>query len=435
MNTDSETIHALHEQAVSLAPITSPISTRPVSAGAPPKSDAGLEVIKAALLRHPAIQQAASAIAANGAQVRVNQAAQLPKVGVGLSDVGIGSYGSDEFGPEVTASQLVTDFGVTGLTIKESELETQRSYLEFQRSANVAAAEVLVLMSDVLRNRTLQELRSEQLNSMRALQKMVVRRREAGATSEPDTLEVERRIHSAEYQLFEARATLVESQSAVLQVAGIDFTGAELPAIEQADACSFNPTKTFDVRVARIEIVIAETALNRTERSRLPRVSIDAVAQQPIDGSEPRFGVGLNFGLNVFEGGAHSARVDHAMNTLKASQSGLERAVLDSGLVQSRWQRQIVEANQKTEILSRQISLLDSVRELYRSQYLDLGTRSLIELLDAEEDFFNLRGEEINVHFDHLNTGFECMERSGELLRSLNLGSTSLFGYPLNSSL
>lgn len=392
---------------------------------------AGTDAVRGALMRHPAIEEAANEIAASAAEVRVSRAALFPQLGLGATTGLTTDDDDDDNDPalELTGSQVITDFGTTALSIDAADLDVLRNYVAFQQAVDDAAVETLTLMADVQRARALVPLRTEQLGAMRDLQGLVQQRRAAGATSEPDILETERRIQSAEFALFEAELAEAEAESALIEVSGIPFSG-KMPSAPSGRGCRSGNLPDTSIQIARLDEAIAELTLEKTKRSHLPRIALEAVARQPTEGSA-RIGMNVNIDTRVFEGGARSARLDAAARSLQARKSGVARARQSDQLEQLRLTRELSAASQRQQMIGRQIGLLDEARELYRRQYFDLGTRDLVDLLDTEEDFFDLQADQIVSRHDEIALRWQCASRSNNLLPALGITEASLHGFPL----
>lgn len=54
-------------------------------------------------------------------------------------------------------------------------------------------------------------------------------------------------------------------------------------------------------------------------------------------------------------------------------------------------------------------------RTLYREQYLQLGTRSLLDLLNAEQEYYGARSDQIDNTHEMLRLGVECLYYAGRL--------------------
>ena len=70
----------------------------------------------------------------------------------------------------------------------------------------------------------------------------------------------------------------------------------------------------------------------------------------------------------------------------------------------------------------------------YRSQYFDLGTREISELLDNEEEFYNRKAELIELESELTANQIECATRDRSLRKAMKIDGNSLYGYPLAPS-
>lgn len=73
-------------------------------------------------------------------------------------------------------------------------------------------------------------------------------------------------------------------------------------------------------------------------------------------------------------------------------------------------------------MLEQREALSIETRELYQQQYLQLGARPLIDLLNAEQEIYQTRFERINIDTDTHLMGLTCAHELGQLHRSFELG-------------
>ncbi|MGL4673319.1 MAG: TolC family protein, partial [Wohlfahrtiimonas sp.] len=57
----------------------------------------------------------------------------------------------------------------------------------------------------------------------------------------------------------------------------------------------------------------------------------------------------------------------------------------------------------------------------YKQQYLELGTRTLVDLLNSEQEYHRAQVDVVNNRFDIIQTQLECSYRQGKLAESLNI--------------
>lgn len=384
-------------------------------------------VVRNGLLLHPTVREAASRISASADEVRVQRAALFPSLGLSLAG-GHGAASKGEPALELTGKQLIVDFGDTKRAVTAADLDVQINYIAFQQAVDRATVEVLTAFDDVRKYSRLLEVRRQQLTAMRELQELVAERIAAGAAPAPDLLETRKRLQAAEFEVHDTDLALAEARDRLTRLSGQGRGGA-LPALR--GNCTA-PAGADDLRIARLQLAKSELDLERAERARLPRINLAPIARAR-DGEGVKLGLNLGVDSDLLAGGAHTARANAARNRREAAQAGTDAASRNAGLDERALQRQIAGSSRRLEMLRRQIELLAETRTLYRSQYLDLGTRQISELLDNEEEFYNRRAELVEAESALGTSRLECAVRDGSLRRAAGLAGSSIHGYPLAS--
>lgn len=72
-------------------------------------------------------------------------------------------------------------------------------------------------------------------------------------------------------------------------------------------------------------------------------------------------------------------------------------------------------------MVDERIASIRITRDLYREQYLQLGTRSLLDLLNAEQEYHGARFEQVDNAHDLLRLAVECWYQSGRLADEFSL--------------
>lgn len=378
------------------------------------------------LLLHPGVREAASRVMASADEVRVQRAALFPALGLSFGG-GVGDAGRGDPGLELTGRQLVMDFGNTRRKISAADIDLQINYIAFQKGVDAALIEMLEAHDSVRMQGELLDLRRRQLTAMRDLEKLVSERIEAGATTAPDLLETRKRVQSAEFLVHDAELSLAESRDRLARLTG-QSKGGVLP--EMRSSC-MSPGIADDIRMAHLALAKAVLDLEYAENARQPRIVLSPVARQE---SGSGVGLGLNLGVDsdLLQGGALTARVNAARNALEGARAGVEAAEREVKLRDQKLLRDIAATERRREMLDRQIDLLTQTRVLYRSQYLDLGTRQLPELLDNEEEIFNRQAERIEARSALARYRLDCAAGDRSLRTAIGIGEFSLYGYPLS---
>jgi adhesin transport system outer membrane protein len=274
------------------------------------------------------------------------------------------------------------------------------------------------------------EVAREQLASVSNVSSLVEARYAQGATTRSDALQAQSRVDAAEATILQIEAELRRWSSNLAFLLGRDeapdVTG-EVPAAF-GEACMDREIDWRRVPALMRAEAQREQALAERRREyaqRYPTISLDAGASTDIGDpfadrrTEYNFGIGVS--TSLFDGGATRARVRSADYALDAAEAALDNARLEST-------RMLAEVRERVGVLSVRLNALDQrqgkmqeTRALYRLQYLEMGTRTLVDLLNAEQELIQIRFDGVNSRYDLIGFGIDCLHVAGELRRALDV--------------
>lgn len=409
---------ALAAQAAELSPLT------------PAEGRTPQAISRNSLLLSPTVRLAASRIAESADEVRVQRAAIFPSLGLSIN-AGVGDAGEEDKNIDLTGRQLIVDFGKTKRAVTGADLDLQINYVTFQQTVDTALFDALEAYDAVRRHVLVLEVRNKQLAAMRNLQRMVADRHNIGAAPSSDVLETKKRLLAAEFLVHDTEILLAEARDRLSRLTG-QRRGGRIPSLK-VGSCT-TEGNSDELRIARLELAKAQLNLEGAEKARLPRAYIEPLARHKVGAGG--VAVGLNVGLDsdLLQGGALTAEANAARNRKVGAEASVSNANRNIQLDVGQLKREIAAAGKKSELLKRQISLLVQTRSLYQSQYFDLGTREISELLDNEEEFYNRKAELIELE-SKLNTNrIDCAIRQKTLRKAIGIDDSSIYGYPLTSS-
>lgn len=382
------------------------------------------------LLRSPSVREAASRVSASADEVRVKRAALFPGLGLSLGG-GAGAAGSGDPALQLEASQLLFDSGNSKRTVEVADFDLEINYIAFQKAVDDAALELLKAYDDVQTRGELLDVYRKQMTALRELEALVSARAERGAVASTDLLESRKRLQSATFLVNDAELALAEAQDRLILLSGQPQGGRVQIG---SDSCKLRG-ESDDLRMARLERARAELALEKAEHARAPRVLLKPLMRSEIGSSRLPVGLNLDIQSDLLQGGALSARENAERNSLTAAEARLDVVRLEDDLAERALLRSLAAGDRKTQMLNRQIGLLSETRALYRSQYFDMGTRQLSELLDNEEEYYARQAELAELRAELAATRLDCAARSRILRRELGLEGNSLYGFPLSTDL
>jgi adhesin transport system outer membrane protein len=384
-------------------------------------------VSRNALLLSPTVREAASRIAASADEVRVQRAVIFPSLGLSIAG-GVGAAGNDDTNIDLKGRQLVLDFGKTKRAVTAADLDVQIDYVSFQQSVDTAIFDVLEAYDAVQRYVLVLEVRRKQLSAMRDLQRLVADRHTIGAAPSSDVLETRKRLQAAEFLVHDTELLLAETRDRLARLSG-QPRGGRIPNLK-VGSCS-SDSNSDEVRKARLELAKAQLGLESAERARLPSAYIEPLVRHKVGTGGLSTGINIGVTSDLLQGGALTARANAARNNRVGAEAAVGTAQRNAQLDVGQLKREISAAGIRTQMLNRQISLLIETRSVYRSQYFDLGTREISELLDNEEEFYNRKAELVDLASELNMNKVECAIREQSLRRSIGVDASSIYGYPL----
>ncbi|MBU1217402.1 TolC family outer membrane protein [bacterium] len=190
-------------------------------------------------------------------------------------------------------------------------------------------------------------------------------------------------------------------------------------SIERAALYSINHNPSL--LVSRYNIKGAQALWKQNEKDYYPKIDLevsqnysDASDRNAFDQPDDRFRARIVLNYNIFRGGADSATSQKNISKINQEieiQRDLKRQVIE-GLDLS-WNAY--------EMIGLQLKDLKEYKdfsaktlELYKEEY-DLGRRSLLDLLAAQNDFINSKSQIITAEYEHLFSKYRILDAMGLL--------------------
>lgn len=390
------------------------------------------EAVRLAATSHPSVRNAVGQALQAGEGIGAARSGYYPQVSAGLStrtsNRQLESDGRRQtHQASLSVTQLLYDFGKVSSAVSEAEA-----------SAEAARAKVLVAVDDVTRDtaqawievhrqQALGEIAQAQVQGVQALAGLVGERQAKGATSQSDVAQAQSRLEAARAQQLHAASQAERWRLNLMHLTQgrmpVDIAG-EAPT-PLAGACSAQilaaaPPPT--VQMAQAERDMAQAVLRGADAQLLPTLSLNAAVHRGLESGARLAGqpntestLTVNFTAPLYEGGRSQARQRAAAHAVEAAEAALGYAQLSARqrLEDARVQSQGHAL--RLPVLAARVQSTQRTRDLYREQYLQLGTRSLLDLLNAEQEFHGARFEQAESAHEVQRLAVECLYQSGRL--------------------
>ncbi|WP_415888787.1 TolC family outer membrane protein [Neptuniibacter sp. SY11_33] len=401
-------------------------------------------VVAEGLSNSPEVQRAINARNAVYQEVKQAKAGYLPSVDVAG---GIGYEWTNNTTTRANGGDVELTRGEGSLSIRQmlfdgfatsNEVKRQKARAISADKRIVETAETYALDAarayiELNRRSALLQQAKENLFNHVKIYDQIKRRSESGVGALASIQQAEGRLALAEVNTLAAENNLLDAKANYQRVTGLmapdeliypELVNVQVPeSLDSATetALSNHPT----LQVAEADAAAAVAQYNAAKRNYYPRVDfeVDRTWNNNLDGVE-----GVNEDLtamvrlryNLYNGGADQARVrqtQHQIEEAKSVQNRSHREVLQS--IELSWNAYSILSRQLPH-LEQHVASSQKTRNSYQKQF-NIGQRSLLDLLDTENEVFSSKNDLTNALHDQLIAHYRVVNGMGTLLDTLNL--------------
>jgi len=333
---------------------------------------------------------------------------------------------------QLTLTQMLFDGFAT-----QSEVDRQLGRINSAAYRVTEAAEFIALDAveahlNVLRNEALVELARENLEQHRGLLGQVIELERQGAGSIADVHQAQARVAAAQAALATATGNLEDARALYLAVVGSPadlLEEAVAPAYalpESPEAAAVHAfTESPTVKIASADIDVAKAELQGARSGYYPTLDLElgTSANDNIDGlkgSAIDAQALLVLRYNLFRGGGDIAREREAFQRISEARETLRRAQRTSEEEARTGYNALVTTQARLEALRARVTAQRETRDTYAQQF-DLGQRSLLDLLDAENELFSARSDLTTAEYTEIFAVYRVLAVIGALLPTLDI--------------
>jgi len=390
---------------------------------------------------HPSVIEAAGTLAASSEEVAAARAGYLPTISAGLGS-GYDSRVSGTWSPrpQFGASQMLYDFGKVSSDVAAARAGTRASRAEMLLAVDTLVRDTAYAIIELQRATAQRIIARDQTERIRQISELVGQRSTMGAATRSDALQAQARVEAAQASLTQVEAEERRWTSNLAFLLGHPAppggVAADVPDWLMQGCAGPAPSwrSVPAVAAADAEAERAAANLRRSRADRYPTLSFGGDASTDVGspfGDRSIYNFGLRVTSNIFAGGLTKARVRSAAYRLDAAEASARRVRNESS-------QQLAEAQQQIDSLLRLATTLasreDNMREtgrLYRIQYLEMGTRTLVDLLNAEQELQQVRFDAVNTTQNLRRLQIDCLYTSGRMRDAFGLSGTSVRGVTL----
>jgi adhesin transport system outer membrane protein len=393
--------------------------------------------VRQAIVSYPSIVESVGRLNATLEEVGVARAGYFPRVSTAIGS-GYRRSNSDPWDSfSISASQMLYDFGKVSSSVDVASSGAERNRAGVLLAMDDLARDTAEAFIEVQRFQALLGIAKEQTLAIADIQNLAEQRSQLGASTRSDALQAQSRHEAALATELQLQAQL-DMWRRTLQ----NFIGHEVPVqVDTAFPDAFAQACVADgddfeavPKVLEAEASLSEARAN-IEKARanfFPTLTLNAnygnlnnpanVAFNPSL-SERELSVSVSVDSTLFQGGGASARRRAAEYSVQAAQAGKEAALREATRSFREARDQSLSFNERLRYLDARYENVVSTQALYRQQYLALGTRTLLDILNTEQEIHQSRFDKQHTLHDLRQMQIACLHSLGKLRDAFGLDS------------
>ncbi|MFB2650858.1 TolC family outer membrane protein [Shewanella mangrovisoli] len=363
-----------------------------------------------------------------------------PNVG-DVDSNGVAELNRGEFG--VSLKQMLFDGFYTSSEVDRYSFEASADQWALLAAAEDMALDVSKVYLNYLRTDEVLKLAEKNLNSHKEIYEQIKQRTDSGLGSTADLSQITGRLARANANVISARNNLLDAKAQFIRVVAADPVDLIQPVPDAdllpkdlnsglSDAQENHPI----LKSAANDIRAAENERSSVQASYYPQVSLElngnwnndvggedgvsALASQNVGGYNNDLVAMVRVRYNLFAGGKDLARekeTAYKLGEAKEIRQRAQREVVEG--VNLAWNAYEMLAPQKQYIRDHVMAAKDT-QSAYAQQF-NLGQRSLLDLLDTENELFEARKDYLQAEYDEITAKYRVLNSTGRLLDSLKV--------------
>lgn len=410
--------------------------------------EAGDGTVKAAVLKaiesNPDVQVRFHSFRASEHEVSEARSGYLPSVDLSASvgkanrDYdGRGTYNSNQ--AEISLTQMLFDGFRTSAQVTHFDSARQVRYYELLNSVEVVALEAVQAYENIVRSRELVSLARENYAKHRQVLQQIEERVESGVGRRVDLEQVAGRLALAESNLLTEASNLHDATARYLRVVGdlpaaqltaADLSNANLPAnVAGALELAYQGNPGFHAAIKNIAAAQASVKVQRS--GYYPKAELRARQGTSLNNNSfdervdpERYGdqgiIELALTYNLYSGGANRSAIRRSLEEVNLAKDQRDQACVDLRQTTQVAYNDAFRINEQLISLEQHRRSSDKVRIAYSEQF-NIGQRTLLDVLDAENEFFQASRAYISAASELTVARARTLAAMGKLLPALTI--------------
>ena len=399
-----------------------------------------IRAIQIAVNRHPAIAQTLAQLSSQYSQVDVAKGGYWPQVQAGITT---GRIGTSEAGRQLlslNATQTLYDFGKVRSNVDAAQASVDQQKAVVLKQIDNIALQTAEAVVNVRRYQELKKIAEQQVSGVARILEITRLRARAGISSQADPVQAQARYEGAQATLLQTETALNQWREKLRTLVGgaLAQQVADIPGalVQQAQLYDNPPINSLpDIIAAESARREAQAQRQNAHARRYPTLAVEGSVSRAINGRNPSnadddgtySSVMFALNSNLSQGGALSASERAASYAEQAARARIQATYLDVTDQARSFREQILGAQQRLNVLADREQAIIQTRELYQEQY-KLGTRTALDLLNAEQEIHLAATDRENTRYDIWNNVVNYIAITGRSRAVYGLNNTTIQG-------
>ncbi|PIW59780.1 TolC family outer membrane protein [Shewanella sp. CG12_big_fil_rev_8_21_14_0_65_47_15] len=354
---------------------------------------------------------------------------------------GVAELNRGEFG--ISLKQMLFDGFYTSSEVDRYSFEASADQWALLAAAEDMALDVSKVYLNYLRTDEVLRLAEKNLNSHKEIYDQIKQRTDSGLGSTADLSQITGRLARANANVISARNNFLDAKAQFIRVVEAEPVDLIQP-VPDADMLPKDLNSGLAVaqenhpilKSAANDIRAAENERSSVQANYYPQVSLElngnwnndiggedgvsVIPSQDVGGYSNDIVAMVRVRYNLFAGGKDLARekeTAYKLGEAKEIRQRAQREVVEG--VNLAWNAFEMLAPQKQYIRDHVIAAKDT-QSAYAQQF-NLGQRSLLDLLDTENELFEARKDYLQAEYDEITAKYRVLNSTGRLLDSLRV--------------
>ncbi|POP43298.1 type I secretion protein TolC [Superficieibacter electus] len=394
------------------------------------------KAVDRAVAWHPSIGEAVGKLASQNDQVDVARAKYYPQVNAGMNNGYSNTYSDSGFSPSLvlSLSQMLYDFGKVSRQVNAERAGVAQEQANVLLSIDTVGHDTATALVQVQTWQQMVAIAQEQLDALNAIGRLAHQRNDEGASSLSDVVQTEARIEGARAQLVQYQASLESAQATLMTWLGwnnLNGISNDFPAKlnRSCDVAQPDDRLVPSVLAAWAQANVAQANLDYANAQMTPTISLEPEVRHYLNDKyansaeldRTQYSAWVRVEMPIYQGGGLTARRNAASHAVETAQSTIQRVRLQvrQKLLEAR--SEALNLVTSLQVQARQQALSERTRQIYQQQYLDLGSRPLLDVLNAEQEVYQARFAQQQTLNQLHQLQLNCLYNTGKLRSAFGL--------------